>query len=278
LRAATAILPAAGRVDDQPIPWAARLLPLTARHQVVAFHRFAAAATAIADAPSLTAEEKLNRFDALDEALLGRSQAGSAAVLRREVRGDELLLIHAGELLHAFRRDAVCDHCRDWADLMNYCRFSAVPIGRFVLDAHGEDPAAFAASDALCVAIQILDLIRSSGSDYRDLGRVYMPRDWLLRAGVESDAFADEASSPQLRRVFDEVLDGVDGLIELSRGLARHLRDRRMQMLADAAVLLAQRLSCRLRVADPLAGPVSLSAWDCVAAAFGALLGSRAAA
>lgn len=275
MRAATAILRPSGRSEDEAMPWPARLLPTTARRQVVAFYRFAVAATAVADAPTLSAEEKLTRFEILDDALAGNSQAGTAAALRREVKGDGLLLVHAGELLQAFRRDAVCDHCRDWADLMTYCRFSAVPIGRFLLDVHGEDPAAFAAGDALCVALQILDLIRSSGADYKSLGRIYMPRDWLMRAGVASDAFADDAASPRLRRVFDEVLDGVDGLIELSSALANHLRDRRLRMLAAAAVMLAQRLCCRLRIADPLAGPVRLGAWDYLVAAAGGLFGAH---
>ena len=86
---------------------------------------------------------------------------------------------HARDLLTAFRMDVIKRRYRDWDDLMNYCRYSAMPVGRFVLDVHGEPRSTWPANDALCAALQIINHLQDCGKDYRDLDRVYLPLDLL---------------------------------------------------------------------------------------------------
>ncbi len=274
MRAAAVSLPVSGGVPARGgLPTVALLLPAMVRRQVVAFYRFAIAADDVADAPGLSGEEKLARLDRLEHGLAGGPEAEAEVLeLRRAVGGDALLLDHASQLLHAFRRDAVCDHCRDWADLMTYCRFSAAPAGRFLLALHGEPPETYAAGDALCTALQVLNLIQDCGKDYRALGRVYLPRDWLYGAGVATDAFAGKAAPPELRLVIDEVLDGVDGLLELARPLPLLLRAWRLKLEAAVVIALADRLSRRLRHADPLAETVRPSVADMAVASVAGLV------
>lgn len=266
--AAVVPLPASGPDSaDETMPPLAWLVPAEVRPQVMAFYHFAVTADDIADSPALGAEEKLARLDRLEEGLAGRAPAAEvAATLRAAVDGDALLLGHAAQLLQAFRRDAVSGECRDWADLMTYCRYSAVPVGHFLLDLHGEAPDARAAGDALCSALQILNLVQDCHDDYARLGRVYLPRDWLLAAGVPLDALAEEASPPELRQVLDEVLDGVDGLIELARPLPRLLLRRGLGLKAAVVIALAERLLRRLRREDPLAHAVRPGGLDVAAA------------
>ena len=83
---------------------------------------------------------------------------------------------HALDLLEAFRRDVTKLRYRDWDDLMDYCRYSAMPVGRFVLDVHGESPDTWPANDALCAALQIINHLQDCAKDYRDLDRVYIPQ------------------------------------------------------------------------------------------------------
>ncbi len=274
MRAAAVPRPVAGgRPARERLPPVALLLPGSVRRQVVAFYRFAIAADDVADAPGQTGEEKLARLDRLEHGLAGVPDADAEALdLRHAVGGDAVLLEHAGQLLHAFRRDAVCDHCRDWADLMTYCRFSAAPAGRFLLDLHGQPAEAFAAGDALCAALQMINLIQDCGKDYRALGRVYLPRDWLYRAGVATDALGGKTAPPELRLVIDEVLDGVDGLLELARPLPLLLRARRLKLEAAVVLALADRLSRRLRAADPLAAAVRPTVGDVAIAAAAGLV------
>lgn len=242
------------------------LLPAATRGQVMAFYHFARTADDIADNPALTADSKILRLEALEESLLGHQDittfTEAAAQLRAAVNGDEVLLGHAAQLLQAFRRDAVVDHCRDWGDLMLYCRFSAAPVGRFLLALHGEDTSAFTASDSLCSALQVLNHIQDCAEDFRELGRVYLPRDWLRGHGLIPDVLAEEATPPALRQVFDLALDHVDALLDLARPLPRTLRHRRLALEAAVTLAVARRLSARLRRQDPLARKVKLSRLD----------------
>ncbi len=258
---------------DEAMPWGALLIPARARRQVMAFYRFAIAADNLADAPNLSPEEKLLGLDGMERGLAGGIGHQAATRLRQALGGDEILLDHARQLLQAFRRDAVCDHCRDWADMMTYCRFSAVPVGRFLLDILDEAPQAASALDSLCAALQILNHVQDCGIDYRKLGRVYLPRNRLLQADIAIDVLAGAESPAELRRVLDGVLDGVDGLIHLARPLPEILRERRHRAEAAAVIEWAQRLTHRLRVADPLFRPVRAGFSDYVAAVGAALCG-----
>lgn len=278
--AAASLPPTTGKTArGENFPVASLLLPAAIRAQVMAFYRFARAADDIADDPTLTPEDKLTRLDAFDRTLAGTGKAAEAVALRHEVAGDPLLLGHAAQLLDAFRRDAVTDCCRDWTDLMNYCRFSAAPVGRFLLDLHGEAADAVPASDALCAALQVLNHVQDCGTDYRALGRVYIPQNWLLVEGIGPESFAATHGDPELRAVLDQVLDHVDGLIDLARTLPRLIADWRLRLQAGITVAAAERLSRQLRRRDPLAEAITLSPLDKAGAVIGGLalgLGLRA--
>lgn len=264
-RAAVVALPASTSktAAQENFPVASLLLPAATRARVMAFYHFARIADDIADNPALTADSKILRLDALEETLCGRHEVNeyteSAQSLRDAVGGDEALLGHAAQLLQAFRRDAVSDHCRDWGDLMLYCQFSAAPVGRFLLALHGENPAAMTASDSLCAALQVLNHIQDCGEDYRVLGRVYVPRVWLAGHGIDNDALLNETTSPALRQVLDLALDHVDALLDMARPLPSRIRDRRLRLEAAVILTLAERLSERLRHHDPLASKVRLT-------------------
>jgi squalene synthase HpnC len=248
---------------EENFPVASLLLPAATRRQVMAFYHFARTADDIADNPVYTPDSKILRLDALEEALLGRDDGAevgaSARDLRHAVNGDEALLAHAAQLLQAFRRDAVVDHCRDWGDLMMYCRFSAAPVGRFLLQLHGESTAAFGPSDSLCAALQVLNHLQDCADDLGTLGRVYIPAAWLRGAGLSHDVLAEEATCAELRQVFDITLDHVDGLIDLARPLPARINDRRLRLQAAITLVVAERLSARLRRSDPLARKVALT-------------------
>lgn len=215
-------------------PVAARFLAPEKRSAVLAFYRAARAADDIADDPTLSSEEKIARLDALSDA-----QASP----------------HFAHLLQAFRQDATKRRYRDWSDLMLYCRFSAMPVGRFLLDLHGEGPEARSASDALCAALQVLNHLQDCGDDFRRLDRVYLPQTWI----EDVNALGLDRTSPALRATFERVLDRVDELMLQARPLGRLVADRRLALQAQITVAVAERLARKLRRHDPLAGHVRLS-------------------
>ena len=82
---------------------------------------------------------------------------------------------HCHELLAAFRQDATKTRYADWGELMGYCRLSASPVGRYLLDLHGKSRDTWPASDALCDALQVINHLQDCADDHRQLDRVYIP-------------------------------------------------------------------------------------------------------
>jgi len=244
---------------DENFPVGSWLIPAPLRRHVRAFYAFAREADDIADDPDLSGEEKLLRLDAMEGLLDGLSPALSP-VLRP----------HARTLLSAFRQDARQDRMTDWGTLMDYCRRSAAPVGRMLLDLHGEEPALYPASDALCAALQVINHLKDCGDDYRRLARVYLPLDWMAAADIAD--LGAVRSSRALRMVLDQVIAHTWPLLEQAEELT-NIRHRRLRLEAGIILALARRLLKRLEVCDPLAGPVKLSPFAKLAAVAGGLAG-----
>lgn len=250
---------------EENFPVASLLLPKAKRAVIMAYYHFARHADDVADSAALSPERKMAGLDALDRALHGTESGPGlelAEAYRRAVDDDPVMIEHASQLLIAFRRDAMRNYCDDWSDLLEYCRYSAAPVGRFLLDLHGESRDTFPASDALCAALQVLNHLQDCGKDYLELNRVYLPRDRMAAEGMGVEVLAGRYSPPALRRVIDGLLDAVDGLIELCRPLPAGIRDRRMRLQAAMTVRVAEALSAKLRKGDPLAERVKLSGLD----------------
>jgi phytoene/squalene synthetase len=182
-------------------------------------------------------------------------------------------LHHASDLTVAFIQDARKGRYADWGELMGYCENSANPVGRYLLALHGEkDPAAYAASDALCSALQVLNHLQDCGEDYRRLDRVYLPQDWIAAEGAGTEDLAGSALTPGLRRVLDRCLDATATLIAEARPLAGRLAPRRLAMESAAIWRIARRLAALLRRQDPLARRVQLRKTQFLACGLGGAL------
>ncbi|WP_281018519.1 MULTISPECIES: squalene synthase HpnC [unclassified Minwuia] len=252
----------AAQAREENFPVGSVLLPRGLRPHVATFYAFARTADDIADAPDLTAPAKLERLDALEAALINGSDLPACAVadrLRRSLLATGVTDTHARDLLAAFRRDARQDRCRDIEQLRDYCRLSASPVGRYLLDLHGEDRRGHALSDPLCDALQIINHLQDCKEDFQRMNRVYLPLDWLQDSGTDESSLLAGRSSPALRAVLDRCLDLCDTLLEKSRPLPHSLKSARLG--AEAAVIhaLARRMARRLRNRDPLCQRTRLS-------------------
>lgn len=252
----------AAQAREENFPVGSVLLPRGLRPHVATFYAFARTADDIADTPDLPPSEKLDRLDALENALINGSALPECAVadrLRHSLIETGVADVHARDLLTAFRRDAEQDRCRNIEQLLDYCRHSASPVGRYLLDLHGEDRRGHALSDPLCDALQIINHLQDCKDDLQRMNRVYLPLDWLHEADLDETSLQAGHSSPALRAVLDRCLDVCDALLEKSRPLPRSLKSARLG--AEAAVIhaLARRMVRRLRDRDPLCQRTRLS-------------------
>lgn len=217
----------------------------------MAFYRFARAADDIADHPTAPAEEKLRLLEEFRSGLTGAG-AEEAMALREVLAAQNLTSQHAADLLEAFRRDCTIRRYPDWDALMEYCRYSAMPVGRFVLDVHGEARATWPANDALCAALQIVNHLQDCKKDYLALDRIYIPQDSLVVAGLPVEALAAEKSSPALRQVIIELTKRTLGLLEIARPFASQIVDARLALEVSVIQKLAEDLCAKLLRRDPL--------------------------
>jgi squalene synthase HpnC len=239
------------------------LLPAHLRPHVMAFYHFVRAADDVADNPDLAPEAKLERLARFRLALIGPDDPApdfpKARALRASLKATGVPAQHALDLLAAFELDATKLRYTDWADLMGYCRLSASPVGRYLLDLHGEDPALWACSDPLCNALQVLNHLQDCQDDYRKLNRIYLPLDAFAAAGIGIESLDAAAASSAFRQVLNQLLDATDGLLAAAAEAPRLMRSRRLAAETAVVLEMARHLSRTLRRRDPLAGRVELS-------------------
>ncbi|MGO9544533.1 MAG: squalene synthase HpnC [Rhodomicrobium sp.] len=244
---------------DENFPVASSLVSKRHRGAVLAFYRFARAADDVADDPALGESEKIRLLDRFEDTLLGKTNdIADALPLRAAIAERGLSPKHAQDLLVAFRMDASKNRYTDWDDLIGYCTFSAMPVGRFVLDVHGESRSTWPANDALCAALQIINHLQDCGADYRRLGRVYIPLDALAARNIPLDALAAAQASPDLLACIHELAAKTGSLLGAAK-LSRGIKDFRLSLEVGAIERLARKLVRMLLIRDPLSQPVHLS-------------------
>ena len=243
------------------------------RAHVHAFYSFARNADDIADSDVLEATDKIARLDVMESVLLGHSDDGSPSALglRASLAETGVTSQHACELLVAFRQDAVKHRYASWDELYTYCRYSAMPVGRHVLDLHGEARESWVPSDALCTVLQVLNHVQDCKKDLLALDRCYLPDDLMVSCGTGIDDIGGTSETPGLRKVFSVLLDHCDRLNGEGADLPRHVRDRRLRVETSIIVNLSRRLAGLLRRGDPLATRVKLRKVDAVFSVVSAL-------
>jgi squalene synthase HpnC len=246
---------------DENFPVASRLIHPRYRAPILAFYDFVRTADDVADHATLPPDRKLALLDQLEAGLLGEHDELPEAVrLRSVLRERDLSPRHAQDLLTAFKMDVTKLRYRDWDDLINYCTYSAMPVGRFVLDVHGEDRSAWPANDALCAALQVINHLQDCRDDYRNLDRVYVPLDALAAAGAKVEDIGAERSSPALRQCLRSLAVRTGRLLDESASFSSRIKDTRLAMEVAVIQSLARRLTAMLITRDPLSERVHLKA------------------
>ena len=159
--------------------------------------------------------DKLAHLDRLEASLLGRDDHNAAGIaLRAALAERSLSPQHAQDLLKAFRQDVTKHRYADWDELIDYCRYSAMPVGRFVLDVHGESRSTWPASDNVCAVLQIINHLQDCVKDYRALDRVYIPLDALEAAGTSVEALDAPRATPQLLACLHGLAERTGAMLE----------------------------------------------------------------
>jgi len=245
---------------DENFPVASWIIHPRHRSLILAYYNFVRTADDIADHASLAADEKLRYLDLLEAELLGNGDSQKEAVnLRNALAERAMSPRHAQDVLVAFRMDVTKLRYENWDEVIHYCRYSAMPVGRFMLDVHGENTSTWTASDALCAGLQINNHLQDCAKDYKNLNRVYLPRDALAASGAAVEMLGEAKSPPALLQCLQALAVRTQSLLGESRMLSAEVKDTRLGIEISVIQAFADRIVRMLQVRDPLSERVHLS-------------------
>ena len=253
---------------NENFPVASWIIHPRHRGLILAFYNFVRTADDIADHALLGESDKLRYLDLLETELVGKGDTQPEALrLRQALAERSMPPRHALDVLSAFRMDVTKLRYENWDEVIHYCRYSAMPVGRFMLDVHGESTSTWAASDALCAGLQINNHLQDCGKDYRNLDRVYLPRDALENAGASVEALGQERASPQLLQCLHSLAARTQTLLDQSKSLSTEVKDFRLGLEISVIQAFAEKIVSLLKARDPLServhlGPVELLAYS----------------
>jgi squalene synthase HpnC len=257
---------------DENFPVASWIIHPRHRPLILAFYNFVRTADDIADHSTLSGDEKLSLLDLLETELLGKGDSQFEAVKLREVLAERgMPPRHALDLLTAFRMDVTKLRYETWDEVIHYCRYSAMPVGRFVLDVHGESTSTWVASDAICAGLQINNHLQDCGKDFRDLNRVYLPRDALAAAGASIEQLGEARATPALLQCLQSLAARNEAWLNEGRMLPAEVRDFRLGLEISVIQSFADRIVRLLKVRDPLSERVHLNPVELLTFSFGGM-------
>jgi len=231
-------------------PVASILMPRRLRKPVAAIYHFARAADDIADEGDLPDEERLRLLDEFRAELahIGRKETPLTPLflnLAAEVHQHALPMQPLHDLLDAFSQDVVKKRYSDFADLLDYCRRSANPVGNLLLHLYGEaTPQNLAYSDAICTSLQLINFWQDVARDYA-IGRIYLPLDEMRQYGVSENQIAQGISDDAWRKLMQ---------FQVNRGRAMMLSGAPLGSILTGRIGLEMRMIIAggLRILDKL--------------------------
>ncbi len=150
--------------------------------------------------------------------------------LRETVEQHALPLSDFEDLVKAFEQDQSVLRYDTYDQLLEYCRYSANPVGRLVLRLNGAgDAPLLAMSDSICTALQLANHFQDVGRDWR-IDRVYLPRDVMQRHHYSLEQLAADLArgqgSTRFRALMHDLVNRAEMLFQAGLPLADHCRGR----------------------------------------------------
>lgn len=239
---------AVGHYENFPV--ASKLVPSHLRPAVVAIYRFARAADDFADEGDVPAAHRLASLDAfaraLDDIAAGNNPAAPPfPELARAIREHDLPIALFHDLLSAFRQDVTVDTYATFAELRDYCRRSADPVGRLLLALYRAQTAEnFRDSDAICTGLQLANHWQDVAIDWRKR-RIYLPQEDLDRFGVARSQIGEGRVDANWRALMAFQCARARTMLEAGRPLARRLPWRvglELSAVVEGGLRIAKRI------------------------------------
>jgi len=236
------------------------------------FYFFARTADDVADNNLLMRPEKEKILKFFDNILKKKTESKIKVInnLIKTCKEKNIPIDYARSLLKAFILDAKKKRYRNWNELLEYCKYSANPVGRFFIDIYYTDNKeknlrnVYDASDNLCSALQILNHLQDCKEDFLKLNRVYIPLSFFKTFSLSPS----NLKLPESDRDFWDMKNSlVFKVEEMLKGAKKNLKLIEFWRLRKETLIIfhiAQKLCYLLKNKDPLKKKVKLSRIDLI--------------
>ena len=253
--------------SDENFPVASFLMKKKIRSVVRVFYFFARMADDIAAHQKLSSNQKKKILLFFENAISKSKKTNNKVLDKMIARFKELPSgkKYSRNLLKAFMMDASNKKYKNWNDLLYYCKFSANPVGRFVIDAVNERKnieKIYEASDSLCTALQIINHVQDCKKDFKELNRVYIPESFFKKYSLDKKILRKSKSEENFERLKIEIIDNVLTSLRKTKLGLREIQSWRLRKETLIILNIAKRLCNLLKINDPLEKQIKLSRID----------------
>ena len=250
--------------SDENFPVASFLMTKKIRRIVRIFYLFARMADDLADHKTLPKHQKIKILKSFDDAILKNRQTHNKVLQDMILKFKDLPSgkKYSRNLLKAFLMDASNKKYIEWSDLLYYCKYSANPVGRFVIDAVKEKSnieKIYEASDNLCTALQIINHMQDCKKDFEELNRVYIPESLFKKYSINKSVLKKNRSVGNFEKLKVEIIENVLTSLKTTKIGLSFIQSWRLRKETLIILNIAKRLCNLLKKRDPLKENIKLS-------------------
>lgn len=206
------------------------LIPKKLRKHVAIIYWFARTADDYADEGSFTELERLTKLEnfqhRLTEVINGNAESDFELALSETIRERKLTTDLFYDLLTAFKQDIFKKQYENFDELLKYCKNSANPVGRLILELNNiRNDEAFAYSDKICTALQLTNFFQDAMIDL-EKGRVYLPQDELSKFAIDHKTLVLKENNYKLKELIKLNIDRTEQMFREGANLLKYLQGR----------------------------------------------------
>lgn len=197
------------------------------RKHTAIIYQFARQADDIADEGNFQPEQRLKLLNEYENSLInclnGKAENGFWFALNNTIKEKHLSKENFLDLLKAFKQDVTKKKYENYNELLDYCKKSANPVGRIILELHGiKDKNAFKFSDDICTALQLTNFYQDVSIDFQK-DRIYIPKEEMQQYKVEEHFFEIKENNSKFQALIKFEVERVEKLFINGRNLLRYL-------------------------------------------------------
>ena len=231
----------------------------------------------IADSNVIEKKQKLTKLDDIRKAFLFPEAGNNLPLIRNLGKMFVKESLDASlytDLLKAFEKDASGIKIQVWEELIDYCRYSAAPVGRFMLAISNESVSTYLPAENLCVLLQIIDHLSDIKEDLSLLGRIYIPSQIMTEYNVRESDLGLSYTKPEVKAMLNDIVKRLEKMQDDAKILPKLIKNFGLRIEVGIILSLTNSMIKKYKKADILQKAPKPSIIDWIKAVFSGFFGA----